>query len=238
MSTTKFAYDFKEHPLASANPYTSEQQYTTLKADININGVLVPVVLYRGLLVDGRHRVKSCLELYKEKESDGMVPFVELPHKTSLEEVRAHVNSLETRRHQTKTQLDIGHWMEHVYNNKETLRVAHEKTGVGRSTLSSINKIVDHFGINTINELRKGSTVTLRDSFRVVTTDSINKIAKFIATIDDKGIEAEKARSKHERMVSSFSSDIDLIWLQLNPWQKELWVDKVKRETKGNTNND
>ncbi len=187
-----------EHPLAGTNPYSSEEQYELLKADIDANGVIVPIVFYRGLLVDGRHRVRACMELFHSDTGDGMVPYIDLPHKYSLAQVREHVASLETRRHQTKTQIVTGQWLDLVFNQKKSLRQAHDATGTSKDLFSKLNKIHEHFGLNTIKELRKGSQVTVSDSMRRKTTDSIGQLAKFISTIGEMEVHLSAVKDTHE----------------------------------------
>ncbi len=201
--------DVREHPLAGANPYSSEEQYELLKKDIDVNGVIVPVVFYRGLLVDGRHRVKACMELFKSAEGDGMVPCIDLPHKYSLEKVREHVLSLETRRHQTKTQIVTGQWLDLVHNQKKSLRQAHDATGTSKDLFSKLNKIHDHFGLNTIKELRKGSQVTVSDSMRRKTTDSIGQLSKFISTIGEMEVNLSAVKDKYEEKIRARSLEVD-----------------------------
>ncbi len=51
------------HPLASLFPVMSDREYTELRDDISARGQLVPVTLYQGRVIDGRHRLKACREL-------------------------------------------------------------------------------------------------------------------------------------------------------------------------------
>lgn len=53
----------KVHPLAEMIPAMSEEEFAELKADIEANGQAEPIVLYRGEVLDGRHRSRACEEL-------------------------------------------------------------------------------------------------------------------------------------------------------------------------------
>lgn len=46
------------HPFVELVPPMNDREYARLKADIERNGQLVPVVLHEGLLLDGRNRKK------------------------------------------------------------------------------------------------------------------------------------------------------------------------------------
>ena len=53
----------KIHPLAEMIPAMSEEEFADLKADIEENGQVEPITLYRGEVLDGRHRSRACDEL-------------------------------------------------------------------------------------------------------------------------------------------------------------------------------
>ncbi|MCG6157102.1 ParB/RepB/Spo0J family partition protein [Rubinisphaera margarita] len=59
---------FKLHPVAELFPEMTEQQFEILKADIRANGCKESVVLYRGEVIDGRHRLRACRELKIEPQ--------------------------------------------------------------------------------------------------------------------------------------------------------------------------
>jgi len=51
------------HPVASLFPPMSEAELAALKADIAAQGLREPIVLVRGQVIDGRHRLRACAEL-------------------------------------------------------------------------------------------------------------------------------------------------------------------------------
>lgn len=51
------------HPVADLMPSMTEDEYTALKEDIRINGLRQPIVVHKGKLLDGRHRLRACREL-------------------------------------------------------------------------------------------------------------------------------------------------------------------------------
>ncbi|MBQ0600846.1 hypothetical protein J7S78_13695 [Klebsiella oxytoca] len=74
-------YDF--HDTANAFPYISGDAYETLKEDIRINGILEPVYLFEGKIIDGRNRYRVAKELglddipTEEYKGDNPVGFVQ-----------------------------------------------------------------------------------------------------------------------------------------------------------------
>lgn len=51
------------HPAAGVFPMMSAKQFAELKADIEANGLIVPIVLCEGKILDGRNRCQACAEL-------------------------------------------------------------------------------------------------------------------------------------------------------------------------------
>lgn len=58
-------YDFEIHPLAKLFPAMPDAEFAELKADIAANKQAVPITLSadRKTLLDGRHRLRACMEL-------------------------------------------------------------------------------------------------------------------------------------------------------------------------------
>ena len=62
------------HPYCSAIPEMAQEDYKSLKSDISGSGLLEPIVLFQGMILDGRHRYRACLALDIEpwvKDYDG-----------------------------------------------------------------------------------------------------------------------------------------------------------------------
>ena len=89
-----FGYDI--HPKANETPSLKVEEYLALRGLIQANGQLQPVLLFKGTLVDGRHRLMACYDL-------GIDPRTrQLPDGADLEAV---IYDAEARRHQTKSQM-------------------------------------------------------------------------------------------------------------------------------------
>ena len=54
---------YEVHPYADALPNSIPREYAELKDSIAVDGLLVPVTLYAGKLLDGRTRCQACIEL-------------------------------------------------------------------------------------------------------------------------------------------------------------------------------
>lgn len=53
---------YEIHPIALVLPEMSPAEYADLKADIAARGCIVPLVIYEGKILDGRHRYRACRE--------------------------------------------------------------------------------------------------------------------------------------------------------------------------------
>jgi hypothetical protein len=51
------------HPISELIPAMSDQDYARLREDIQAHGLLQPITLYEGQILDGRHRHRVCSEL-------------------------------------------------------------------------------------------------------------------------------------------------------------------------------
>ncbi|MFM0732346.1 ParB N-terminal domain-containing protein [Paraburkholderia sediminicola] len=51
------------HPLCTLFPRLEGLEFEALKADINANGQLQPIVIYDGMILDGGNRYRACVEL-------------------------------------------------------------------------------------------------------------------------------------------------------------------------------
>jgi len=69
------------HPIADLMPSMSEEEYKNLIEDIKVNGLIEPIYLFEGKILDGRHRYRACVELgieprFEEYSGNSPVSFV------------------------------------------------------------------------------------------------------------------------------------------------------------------
>ena len=86
------------HPLTETHPVMTKEQYEAFKLDIQNNGQLQPVLLYRGKIVDGRHRLRALLDL-----GISTILTTDLGNNLTLAQVRAKVISTEKRRQKQRS---------------------------------------------------------------------------------------------------------------------------------------
>ncbi len=156
------------HKLASLHREMSDMEYEALKLSIEENGQLVPVILYRKKMVDGRHRQRALIDLGIH-DMDCM----ELPNNLSIEDVKEKVMGTEMRRGDNVAQKAIRGYRWYMDNADNATQVAAAtKFGVGSADISRAKKLYEMVGSNTINKLYKQGYLILNKK-RYTTLQSI-----------------------------------------------------------------
>lgn len=177
------------HKLANEHPEMTEVEFQRLKESINEVGQLEPILVYRGKIVDGRHRFWAC-------ESLGLDTILvkEIPFNTPLETVKEIVFSSEVRRHQTATQKAIKAWWA-TQEDGITHREAEVKFMTSRTMISACRYISETRGEILLKELYKGNSVTIGTR----KSKSLRTVQTLIKEEEDT---AKDARFQKERHVS------------------------------------
>lgn len=66
-------HDIDSHPYAQMFPKMGDHEFQELKRDIQLHGLRQPVVLFEGLILDGRHRYAACSDLAIDCETTDFV---------------------------------------------------------------------------------------------------------------------------------------------------------------------
>jgi len=193
------------HKLTEKNPLMDDQQFKAFKEDIHLNGQMVPVVSYRGKVIDGRHRVKALMELGRET-----VNLVELPNNITIAEVASKVNSLEKRRHQTPTQLAVAAY-KYMIENSTTAQVAADKIGVSKPMVAKCSTISKKVGSEALEKLSMNITVFYNNR----NCSSINALYSQISLVEKEEKEAMKrkveTREEHKTEDKRVNKIIDIV---------------------------
>lgn len=173
--------DMSTHAIANEHPLMSISKYESFKASISQYGQKEAVVLYRGKIVDGRHRLRALTELGIEE-----IITRKLPNNLELSEVRSLVLISENRRHQTPTQLAIAayDWYKH---SKCTQREAAEFVGCKLSGFKRVVQLEKLGRIDLIDRLRNDEEIDVSTDSRFNTmTDSLLAVINMVKRERDK----------------------------------------------------
>ena len=83
---------YKPHPIADIFPLISGKEFVELKEDIRKHGVLQPVVLYEGRILDGRNRYRAAQEVGAEIPTTEYLGNDPVGYVVSMNLARRHLN--------------------------------------------------------------------------------------------------------------------------------------------------
>jgi DNA-binding MarR family transcriptional regulator len=166
------------HRLADELPLMDAIQFEALKEDIKNNGQKVPIIMYKGKVVDGRHRTKALKEL-----GEKTIKAKYLPATMTEDDVKVEVFSQEKRRHQNPTQLAILAYKEYIKRKATGERVSMgriaQEFGSNRTQVDKVKQIEEMGFKEIINELFNGNKINIGTQQQAIKTNSLNSILSF-----------------------------------------------------------
>lgn len=124
---------YKIHPAAAVWPFISGEDWTKFVASIRERGLLQPIVVLNETVIDGRNRLRACLEAKVEPR---FVQYTGAKDERSILDYLVSIN--ERRRHLTESQRAIaGSKIMPMYEAAAKARQAHGTTAPGKPTLQA-----------------------------------------------------------------------------------------------------
>lgn len=167
------------HELANLTPSMTDAEFKGLKLSIHENGQQMPIKMYRGKCIDGRHRVKALRELgitevFYENENSQL----------SLEDVRTKILTVyERRRHQTPTQKAILAYREYQRVRELGERVGQgaiaESLGTTIKQLGRAKQLDEVAGKDIIELLFQGNKINIGTEAHPNNTDSLDSLINY-----------------------------------------------------------
>lgn len=199
------------HPEANATPMMTDEQYNALKLDIEKNGQIDPVILYRGRIVDGRHRYFIHRDLGIKD-----INTVSIPNNSTLAEIKSLVKSKETHRHQTPTQLAIYAYRQMIKHNSDAS--SKDKTMTQSDAAKEFGVVVKQIGRaaridnkllrpDILDMLFSGQKFNIGTIQRPLLTDSLQSIINHLDKIKssehdfDIGLEIEESLTEEDNFI-------------------------------------
>lgn len=172
------------HELANLTPTMTAVQFAGFKANIDELGQLEPAKMYRGKLVDGRHRLKAL------KSSNTPLKYINIESTMSIEDVKEYILGLENRRHQTATQKAIMAYKEFKLRKESGEKVNQGEVakiyGTTRQHLARAKKLHELGSEEMIDILFNGQKIKINN----MDTDNIRTICMYLETFQEDIIEA------------------------------------------------
>lgn len=180
MNTVELKVDEIEiHELAHLTPTMTDARFKALKLSIKELGQKLPIIMYRGKCIDGRHRIKAFKELGLET-----IQAKNENSQMSLEDIKEVIlNGYEQRRHQTPTQSAIMAYREWLSTKASGEKVAQgviaEKYGVGLKQLGRVKQLEELAGKQIIELLFQGNKINIGTELNPNNTDSLYSLINY-----------------------------------------------------------
>lgn len=171
------------HELAHSNPMMPEDQYVEFikKFENGFGKNVSHIILYKGKVVDGRHRTRACKELGIKLWGKN------LPGTMSTQEVEDFVENTENRRHQTATQRAISAYKYYKAMNAAGTPVSQEYAATkklsNRKHLARAQKLAELIGEELMDKLHNGDKlrVTNPQSGLQLPTDALLTLINYFS---------------------------------------------------------
>lgn len=167
------------HELAHLTPTMTAGRYTALKQSIKELGQKLPIIMYRGKCIDGRHRIKAFKELgltdIKATNENSQM---------SLEDIKEIIlNGYEQRRHQTPTQTAIMAYREWIGYKESGDKISQgavaDKYGIGLKQLGRAKQLEEVAGKEIMELLFQGNKINIGSEIRPNNTDSLSSLINY-----------------------------------------------------------
>ncbi len=139
------------HKVSEENRMQNKTEFAAQLQSMAEIGQIEPVKLYRGSLIDGRHRYWALKDLGVE-----YIKYIDLPNNTTINELISIVHGTEVRRSDTPAQKAAKAYMDYAINGKadeEGVRYYAIRHATSPGSISKISKIADKLGNDTVKEL-------------------------------------------------------------------------------------
>ena len=187
--TSKTSKTLKIHPLCAAVPAMADADFNNLIADINEHGLIDPITVYQGQVLDGRHRLKACKKLniepsFIEYDGDNPRSFV-----ISKNKMRRHLN--ESQRALWAARLETTTWggkreQDPNLDLDEVSRYdASKELEVSRASIASAKKVDREADKEVVKAVEQGK-VRVSDAANIVHADKEDQREALQRAMDDR----------------------------------------------------
>lgn len=172
-------YELNEY-MIELIPETSETELQSLTEDIRLNGLYVPITIWRDKVIDGRCRQLACLA------TNTPIRINVVAYDTPIEQIEQMVISLNNRRNLSTTQKAMVAFKIYTTSTgKQTLLGAALKAGVSDMTLKNV-LYINRLKPEAIKPLFEGDSVMIRNAQgKEISSNKINTICQYLKRIEE-----------------------------------------------------
>lgn len=161
MDATEDLKRWRIHPAAEWMPGMSPEEFEGLKHDIAEHGLLNPIVMWQEQILDGRHRLRACVELGVEPK------FIDLPDDTDPYEYvfshnlhRRHLDvsqrAILAARMANLKRGDNDHTREELPDGGSSVAEVASRVGVGARTVERAKQVIEHGAPALVEAVERG----------------------------------------------------------------------------------
>ena len=201
------------HNIANMHRTMTPEEYGALVLSISEVGQLQPVIMYRGKLVDGRHRMKAMKDLGIDR-----MKAKHLNAKLTLNEVKDVVLGTEVKRNNSIAQRAIQAWFWlKEQDSKVAQGIAAEKFGVEQAQISRAKKLEEYIGSKRLADFERNGKIRIGDK----TTGTLQiaiALAKKLEQQQNENLrlsnnEPDEATKRVYNIIDSFHASGDMVQL-------------------------
>lgn len=215
------------HPYCLAIPAMPEQEFVELKEDISGSGLLDPIVIFEGMILDGRHRYRACVELEIEpwfKDFDGpdsALDFVISKNfrrrsLTASQKAMALEALCNVRHGSNQYQIKIIEEVDapmgaSTFNQEEAAKEA----GIGRMTIQRARQVAQS-GSNDLVEAVRSGEIAVRAAAEVI--DMLPE-----KELQNKALESAKEKPRKIVAIAKALKEVSVAkpYITLSQWEKD-----------------
>lgn len=217
---SKNIFELSVHTLATINHPITGQIFDAMENHIKNNGILEPITLWEGKVVDGRHRLKIArkLKLAQIECRDWL---------GSEYELYEYLVAKEKHRHSNTAQLALTAVFNHMrlaYNIKDAIA----NSGVSSSSFARAMYIALN-DVEITNALRKGDQVLVMLDGKEFYTSALTKIEQYIKNKKELEVmTTEEIEEREYKETSEIVKDAKIIIDLINKSNDKLYIDRLK----------
>lgn len=212
------------HKLTSINHKMTIDEFNRLCLSISDIGQTIPVLTWRGKLVDGRHRLAALKRI-----GISQIKYLELKHKLTINEVKDIIMSTENRRNRTKSQLAIDAY-NYTLSENVSYQFAADHFGVSKGMLTGVKTILKKFGSNIIKEMSEQGVAKLPNGKYAKTLSMIFSYMKSIKELKTKP--KENIRPDLKNIIDQYDAMVGTNDIEGLSYLKNMLTDKIDKVNK------
>ena len=218
----------KIHKLADLFPEMSKDEFATLVADIEANGLIEPISIYQDEIIDGKHRFKACKAakvkpIFTEYKGDDPLGFV-ISRNLSRRHLTVHEKAM-IAAEICNGKLGSNQWLKDTPGGASISEMA-KTLGISERSINRAKKIL-HIGSAKLIEQVRAGLVSLDEGFWIAELPKGDQPKALVARQKRKDVVAAQKKKRKRRDANHEAPLNSLAWSNANRALRQKWIDNV-----------